>query len=160
MWDMRSALDRLMDDVAGARAKASSTTRRKRSIRVEAVTEGVKPGRFELDISMRSDSEDGTGSKPSGWVGPSLGRASTEPDLFYLNPIQPNRKRIQHPATLHLPKDAIRSREQLNPREEARGRAEGRRMRVMGYYTPPKPSERPFSLPGGGAGVRGIWRAC
>ncbi|KIM75804.1 hypothetical protein PILCRDRAFT_91923 [Piloderma croceum F 1598] len=49
--DMRSALDRLMDDVAAGSAgkpSSSSAARRKGSMRVEDLTRGVKAGRFEV----------------------------------------------------------------------------------------------------------------
>jgi hypothetical protein len=152
--DMRSALDRLMDDVAGSAGRGSSGgpgfgRQEGKGLRVEAVTEGIKAGRFEVDESMRSETEEDEGTRdrdhvmPTGLGRPPLGRAATEPDLF----TSTGASRTASGSTIPPPpppKDAIRSREELilEKRREARRREEDE---SLGYYTPPRPSDRAFA---------------
>jgi hypothetical protein len=149
--DMRSALDRLMDDVAGS---AGAGGVGKEGVigmgrRVEVVMDGggVKAGRFEVDESVSTDgSEEGRGfglglsTIEIGTDRPPLARAATEPDLFTKTGVS----RTDSGSTIPPPpppKDAIRSREELvlEKRREARRREEDE---SMGYYTPPRPSDR------------------
>lgn len=137
--DMKSALDRLMDDVAGAEEKAIG-------MRVEAVTEGIQAGRFDVDDSMRTETTDVTEEYDEQPLGMQLGmgrppvaRAVTEPDVFTLANSRSASGSTIPPAP--PPKDAIRSREELiiEKRREARKREEDE---SMGYYTPPRESDR------------------
>ena len=150
--DMRSALDRLMDDVAGSAGAKTSTPPlggkdRKARVRVEAITEGIKAGRFEPDDSMHTETEeDGDQSRERavemtmGMGRPPLGRAATEPDLFTSTGVSRTASGSTIPPP-PPPKDAIRAREELvlEKRREARKREEDE---SLGYYTPPRPSDR------------------
>ncbi|KAF7965990.1 hypothetical protein HWV62_40539 [Athelia sp. TMB] len=138
--DMRSALDRLMDDVAGAEEQAVS-------MRVEAVTEGVQAGRFDVDDSMRTDNteltdEEDEDDQPLGMqIGlgrPPIARAVTEPDVFSANSREASGSSNPPPPP---PKDAIKTREQLilEKRREARQREEDE---SRGFYTPPREQDR------------------
>jgi hypothetical protein len=153
--DMRSALDRLMDDVAGSASGSKSATPARggkggNELRVETVTQGVKAGRFEADDSMPTDTEDEDYGSPEqvngrgvGLNRPPLGRAHTEPDLFTSTKASRTASGSPIPPP-PPPKDAIRTREQLilEKRREAREREESE---SLGYYTPPRPSDRAFA---------------
>ena len=138
--DMRSALDRLMDDVAGAEEQAVS-------MRVEAVTEGVQAGRFDVDDSMRTDNTELTDEEDEddrplamqiGLGRPPIARAVTEPDVFSADSRAASGSSIPPPLP---PKDAIKEREQLilEKRREARQREADE---SMGFYTPPREQDR------------------
>jgi hypothetical protein len=148
--DMRSALDRLMDDVAGGSPNLSVHAGRNgkgKETKVDAATEGIQTGRFEADDSIGTESEEDEGQSQERALGttmgigrPHLGRASTEPDLF----TSTGASRTASGSTIPPPpppKDAIRSREELilEKRREARRREEDE---SLGYYTPPRPSDR------------------
>lgn len=150
--DMRSALDRLMDDVAGsANSKGAAA-----GLRVEAVTEGVKAGRFEVDDSMMTETtetteENESPDRPIGLGRPPV-RSATAPDLL-TNPdlMSPSGSRTASGSTIPPappPKDAIRSRQELilAKRREAREREESE---SLGYYTPPRASDRVVDASGG-----------
>lgn len=158
--DMRSALDRLMDDVAEAGEGGGGVDGGKRmsGMRVEAVTEGVRAGTFEVgDDDYGGESPrtaDGTEEscgdgrvRGFGMGRPTLDRALTEPADFFTSTTTPVRSnRTASGSTIPPPpppKDAIRSREELvlEKRREARRREEDE---SMGYYTPPRPSDRAF----------------
>lgn len=149
--DMRSALDRLMDDVAGAGEEAKGM-----GMRVEAVTEGVKAGRFDVDDSLRTetdaddsrDSDQALGRRMDVGVDvgmgrpPILPRAATDPDIFSASTSRSvSGSTIPPPPP---PKDARKSRDELiiEKRREARRKEEDE---SLGYYTPPRPSDRVLS---------------
>ncbi|KAF7980841.1 hypothetical protein HWV62_36482 [Athelia sp. TMB] len=134
------ARKRLMDDVAGAEEQAVS-------MRVEAVTEGVQAGRFDVDDSMRTDNteltdEEDEDDQPLGMqIGlgrPPIARAVTEPDVFSANSREASGSSNPPPPP---PKDAIKTREQLilEKRREARQREEDE---SRGFYTPPREQDR------------------
>lgn len=152
--DMKSALDRLMDDVAeSATADNAGTFERNDRIgamKVEAVTEGVQAGRFEMDESMRTETEeDESQDLGIGKGRPPLTRAATEPELFSgSGPMSPSGNRTASGSTIPPPpppKDAIRSREELiiEKRREARRREEEEDGE---YWTPPRPSEKALAV--------------
>lgn len=158
--DMKSALDRLMDDVAGS-VNGDEFERKDRDVgtmKVEAVMEGVQAGRFEVDDSIGTETEeDDTSLDPAIGMGrPPIARAATESGLFVdpgssLAPISPTTTgpgRTASGSTIPPPpppKDAIRSREELiiEKRREARRREEDEN---VGYWTPPRPSEMALGL--------------
>ncbi|EIN06714.1 hypothetical protein PUNSTDRAFT_136551 [Punctularia strigosozonata HHB-11173 SS5] len=172
LGDMRSALDRLMEDVASSvdgaegvltspgrhskfatemRGSGSGMRRSQAMWRMEAiVTEGVKPGRFEVppdaevDESMMTEmteepdnsNDTGRGSDHAG----SLESADTERGLISSSFKTPPTSRPSSESPIPPPpppKDAIRTREEmiLEKRREARQREEDE---AMGRATPPR----------------------
>lgn len=138
--EMKSALDRLMDDVAGGSSSGAAT-----GLRVEAVTQGVKAGRFDVDDSMATETTEENESQdiPLGLGRPPPPvRSATAPDLFA--PLSTSTSRSVSNSSIPPPpppKDAIRSREQLiiEKRREARQREDDE---AQGFYTPPRPSDK------------------
>lgn len=147
--EMRSALDRLMDDVKGT-ASRSSSPRRPTHMRVESVTEGIKAGQFDNsfgtgDESMRTETDfDASMSMDSHVIRPRaapLHRAATDSIVYtapaFSSPVLAEEQRSQT-------KHAIRQREELilEKRRAARRRDDDE---SLGYYTPPRaaPAGRP-----------------
>jgi len=146
LGDMRSALDRLMDDVKGT-AGASSSPKMPTHMRVESVTEGIKAGQFEnsfgagddsictetdIDASMSmSMSMDNHVVRPR--AAP-MQRAATDSVLYTAPAFSSPVLAEQHPES---PKHAIRTREELilEKRRAARRREDDE---SLGYYTPPR----------------------
>ncbi|KIJ65862.1 hypothetical protein HYDPIDRAFT_129870 [Hydnomerulius pinastri MD-312] len=153
LGEMRSALDRLMDDVKGS--SGSSTKKPSSRPRVESVTEGIKAGQFDGrpdtsgtagDESMRTETDmdfslDEFRGVPV--VHPPraapipMQRAATDSAVYtgpeFRSPVD------EQPAS--PTKDAIKSREDLilEKRREARRREEDE---SLGYYTPPRAASR------------------
>lgn len=138
--EMKSALDRLMDDVAGSSSPGVVI-----GLKAEAVAEGVEAKRFDVDDSIANEMTGGNESQ-----GTSLGlerpafpvRSATTPDLFA--PLSASTSRSTSNCSTPPPpppKDAIRSREKLiiEKRREARQREEDE---AQGFYTPPHPSDK------------------
>ncbi|KAG1891521.1 hypothetical protein F4604DRAFT_1990477 [Suillus subluteus] len=147
--EMRSALDRLMDDVKGT-ASRSSSPRRPTHMRVESVTEGIKAGQFDNsfgtgDESMRTETDfDASMSMDSHVVRPRaapLQRAATD-SIVYTAPAFSSPMLAEEQAS--QAKYAIRQREELilEKRRAARRRDNDE---SLGYYTPPRaaPAGRP-----------------
>ncbi|KAG1877598.1 hypothetical protein DFJ58DRAFT_751930 [Suillus subalutaceus] len=147
--EMRSALDRLMDDVKGT-ASRSSSPRRPTHMRVESVTEGIKAGQFDNsfgtgDESMRTETDfDASMSMDSHVVRPRaapLQRAATD-SIVYTAPAFSSPMLAEEQAS--QAKHAIRQREELilEKRRAARRRDNDE---SLGYYTPPRaaPAGRP-----------------
>jgi hypothetical protein len=136
LGDMRSALDRLVQDVA---CSSNSTSRYpgpdQRRLKIEAVTEGVKAGTFKpppisLDEDMVADVE-------------------FEEQETKLNELAIGKRPVEFPAVVAAvdlpplpPKDAIATREKiiLEKRREARRQEEEE---AMGFITPPRKTGRP-----------------
>jgi len=151
LGDMRSALDRLMDDVNGT-ASASSSPKKPTRMRVESVTEGIQAGQFDNsfdvgDESMRTETDLDTSmsmSMDSHIVRPRavpFQRAATD-SVVYTAPTFSSP--VCAEARPESPKRAIREREELilEKRRAARRRDDDE---SMGYYTPPRatPQGRP-----------------
>ncbi|KAH7915080.1 hypothetical protein BJ138DRAFT_998751 [Hygrophoropsis aurantiaca] len=174
LGEMRSALDRLMDDVGGS--AGSSTKKPKGHMRIESVTQGTRPGRFgvdpdantqafgdvskDADESMRTETDmDFSFDNHQAAISPPqavpIQRAATDSAVYpgpsVASPIQPAGDEPPAPAAA---KDAIRSREELilEKRREARRREEDE---SLGYYTPPRASA---SRPSAGSSGRPIRR--
>lgn len=147
--EMRSALDRLMDDVKGT-ASGSQSPRRPTHMRVESVTEGIRAGQFDNsfgtgDDSMRTETDfDASMSMDSLVVQPRaapLQRAATDSIVYtapaFSSPVVAEEQPLQT-------KHAIREREELilEKRRAARRRDDDE---SLGYYTPPRaaPAGRP-----------------
>lgn len=115
--DMRSALDRLMDDVAGTRADDSMMT-------------------DEGDSFLHEEVQASTSTRPKGKP---MERAATDTALLHNNfaSRNPSGVSMATPPPPVPPKDNIRSREQLilEKRREAKRMEEDE---SLGYYTPPK----------------------
>lgn len=148
--EMRSALDRLMDDVKGT-ASGSSSPRRHTHMRVESVTEGIKAGQFDNsfgagDESMRTETDfDASLSMDSHVVQPRaapLQRAATD-SIVYTAPAFSSPVLAAEQSESQT-KHAIRQREELilEKRRAARRREDDE---SLGYYTPPRaaPASRP-----------------
>ncbi|KAG2077802.1 hypothetical protein BDR04DRAFT_1138302 [Suillus decipiens] len=155
--EMRSALDRLMDDVKGT-ASGSSSPRRPTHMRVESVTEGIKAGQFDNsfgtgDESMRTETDfDASMSVDSHVVRPRaapLQRAATDSIVYTAPSFSSPVLTEEQPSQA---KYAIREREELilQKRRAARRRDDDE---SLGYYTPPRaaPAGRPSLV-----GVRGL----
>ncbi|KAG2349379.1 hypothetical protein BDR05DRAFT_955263 [Suillus weaverae] len=149
--EMRSALDRLMDDVKGT-ASGSSSPRRPTHMRVESVTEGIKAGQFDNsfgtgDESMRTETDlDASMSMDSHVVRPRaapLQRAATD-SIVYTAPVFSSPVLGEEQPESQT-KHAIRQREELilEKRRAARRRDDDE---SLGYYTPPRaaPAGRPL----------------
>lgn len=147
--EMRSALDRLMDDVKGT-ASGSSSPRRPTHMRVESVTEGIKAGQFDNsfgtgDESMRTETDfDTSMSVDSHVVRPRaapLQRAATDSIVYTAPSFSSPVLTEEQPSQT---KYAIREREDLilQKRRAARRRDDDE---SLGYYTPPRaaPASRP-----------------
>ena len=135
--EMKSALDRLMDDVAGSSSPGVTA-----GLKVEAVAEGVMARRFRVDDSIATEMTGGTESQDI-----SLGLGRTPSPIRSANlfaPLSASTSRSTSNSSIPPPpppKDAIRSREQLiiEKRREARQREEDE---AQGFYTPPRPSDK------------------
>ncbi|KAH7926937.1 hypothetical protein BV22DRAFT_1085889 [Leucogyrophana mollusca] len=171
LGEMRSALDRLMDDVGGS--AGSSTKKHKGHVRVESVTQGTKAGRFgvhpndnrqafddadkEADESMRTETDmdfslDDHRAALSPPHAVPMQRAATD-SAVYTGPsfASPVHSDVNGPPPISptKEKDAIRSREELilEKRRQARKREEDE---SLGYYTPPRASASRPSASGSG----------
>ncbi|KAG6335020.1 hypothetical protein ID866_4065 [Astraeus odoratus] len=160
LGEMRSALDRLMDNVKGNSESTPSKVGVRSQIRVEPVTQGVKAGQFDVgaessggygDESMRTETD------MSLCVDTSREEAIVHPPKVVPVPMERTATSsatytapsFRSPPSAEVPpassaKDAIRAREELilEKRREARRRDEEE---SMGYYTPPRPASRPSS---------------
>ncbi|KAI6029361.1 hypothetical protein BKA83DRAFT_679982 [Pisolithus microcarpus] len=155
LGEMRSALDRLMDNVKESSGSASGTHSQ---VRVEPAPWNVKAGQFNSvadtsggfgDESMRTETDMSLcvdESREEVYVHPPraapipMEHAATDSVIHTLR----SPSRADEPS-LSLTKDAIRAREELilEKRREARKREE---QESMGYYTPPRPASRPPSV--------------
>ncbi|KAI6105076.1 hypothetical protein EDD16DRAFT_232832 [Pisolithus croceorrhizus] len=158
LGEMRSALDRLMDNVKESSVPASSKSGTHSQVRVESVPWGVRAGQFSSgadtsggfgDESMRTETDMSLcvdKSREEVYVHPPraapvpMERAATDSAIHTLR----SPSRADEPS-FSLTKDAIRAREELilEKRREARKREE---QESMGYYTPPRPASRPPSI--------------
>ncbi|KAH0829203.1 hypothetical protein J3R83DRAFT_2763 [Lanmaoa asiatica] len=158
LGEMRSALDRLMDDVKGSSGSSTKKSTARSQVRVELVTEGIKAGQSSAntssntgDDSMRTETDmdlsmDDFRSAP--FVRPPrtaplpIQRAATDSAVYtgpsFRSPVD------EAPAPASPTKDAIRAREEmiLEKRRQARRREQDE---SMGYYTPPRPTSMPPS---------------
>ncbi|KAG8221335.1 hypothetical protein J3R82DRAFT_1503 [Butyriboletus roseoflavus] len=158
LGEMRSALDRLMDDVKGSSGSSTKKPNPRSQVRVELVTEGIKVGQFSANTSsnigedsMQTEVDmdppiDDFRSAP--FAGPTrtaplpIQRATTDSVVYtgpsFRSPVD------EVPVPASPTKDAIRAREQmiLEKRRQARRRDEEE---SMGYYTPPRPTSMPPS---------------
>jgi len=140
-----------VDDVAGNATKGGmgvfEEKDRMGAMNTGVVTEGVRAGRFEVDDSMRTETEEDVSLDRSIGKGrPPLIRAATEPEMFAgFGPINPTANRTASGSTIPPPKDAIRSREELiiEKRGGARRREEDE---DAGYWTPPRLSEKTLGI--------------
>ncbi|KIK86105.1 hypothetical protein PAXRUDRAFT_831931 [Paxillus rubicundulus Ve08.2h10] len=158
LGEMRSALDRLMDDVNGSSCPSSKPSARSH-VRVESVTEGIKVGQFNGratsgtigDESLRTETDmdfsmdDFCGEpivQPTKAAPIAMRRAATDSVVYtgpgFRSPVD------EYPDAAPSAKDAIRAREELilEKRRAARRRDEDE---PMGYYTPPRPASQPPS---------------
>jgi hypothetical protein len=161
LGDMRSALDRFMDDVKGtasASASANSSPNKPTHMRIESVTEGIKAGQFDNsfgagDDSMRTETDfDASMSMSMSMsidnhvVRPRaapLQRAATDSVVYSVPEFGSSVQAEEHPES-QKHANAIREREELilEKRRAARRRDDDE---SMGYYTPPRatPAGRP-----------------
>ena len=155
LGEMRSALDRLMDNVKGTPSKLGTP-----QAGVDSVAQAVKVDQFEASVdssggfgdeSMRTETEDMSLCVDEGpeevIVHPPratpMERAATD-SAIYMAPSFTSPPRVKEPPASPT-KDAIRTREELilEKRREARKREEDE---SLGYYTPPRPASRPPSV--------------
>ncbi|KAG9312056.1 hypothetical protein JVU11DRAFT_7337 [Chiua virens] len=158
LGEMRSALDRLMDDVKGSSSSNTEKPDTRPQVRVELMTEGIKAGQFSAntssnvgDDSMQTATDmdlslDDFRNEPiaqSAKTAPlPIQRAATDSVIYtgpsFKSPVE------EAPLPASPTKDAIRMREELilQKRREARKRDEDE---SLGYYTPPRPSSMPPS---------------
>ncbi|KAL4071248.1 hypothetical protein V8B97DRAFT_436977 [Scleroderma yunnanense] len=160
LGEMRSALDRLMDNVKGTSGSTSSKLVPHSKVRVESVTQGVRAGQFDAgadssgglgDESMRTETDMSlcVDEVPEVIVHPPrvapipIERAATD-SVIYTAPSFRSPPRVDEPPASPT-KDAIRAREELilEKRREARRRDEEE---SLGYYTPPRPASQPSSV--------------
>ena len=155
LGEMRSALDRLMDDVKGSSGSSTKKPNARSQVRAELVTEGIRAGQFSAntssnigDDSMQTETDmdlsmDDFRSAPI--VQPSriaIQRAATDSVVYtgpsFRSPVD------EEPVPASPTKDAIRAREQLIL--EKRRQARRRDQEVSAdYYTPPRPTSMPPS---------------
>lgn len=158
LGEMRSALDRLMDDVKGSFGSSTKKPNAQSQVRVELVTEGIKAGQFsantssnigddsmqtetDMDLSM-DDYRSAPLVQPARTIPLPIQRAATDTVVYtgpsFRSPV------AEAPAPASPTKDAIKAREQmiLEKRRQARRRDEEE---SMGYYTPPRPASMPPS---------------
>ncbi|KIJ15469.1 hypothetical protein PAXINDRAFT_168965 [Paxillus involutus ATCC 200175] len=158
LGEMRSALDRLMDDVNGSSGPSSKKPSAHSHVRVETVTEGVKAGQFngramsdtigdeslrtetDMDFSMDDFCGEPIVQPPKAAPIP-MRRAATD-SAVYTGP--GFRSPVDEYPDAPSAKDAIRAREELilEKRRAARRRDDDE---SMGYYTPPRPASQPPS---------------
>ncbi|KAF8551975.1 hypothetical protein OG21DRAFT_1486564 [Imleria badia] len=159
LGEMRSALDRLMDDVKGSSGPSSKKPNARSQVRVELVTEGINAGQFSAntssnigDDSMQTATDmdlstDDFRSAPI--VQPAraaplpIQRAATDSVVYtgpsFRSPVE------EEPAPPASPtKDAIRAREQLILEKRRQARRRDQEVSVD-YYTPPRPMSMPPS---------------
>lgn len=164
--DMRSALDRLMEDVAGGASVSTGPDGKSvvRGLKVEAVTTGVQAGQFQLPTeaaeptdrdSIMDESEDENSmdcDEPNERL--PISATESEPPHIDHNPISNpqfaasapdlsfTQESVSPPAPAPPPKDARRQREELilQKKREARRREEEE---DMGMRTPPRSLVRP-----------------
>ena len=152
LGEMRSALDRLMDDVKGSSGPSTRELNARPQVRVELVTEGIKAGQFsantssnmgddsmqtetDMDLSM-DDFRSAPILQPVTTVPLPIQRAATDSVVYtgpsFRSPVE------EDPIPASPPKDAIRAREQLilEKRRQARKRDQEE---SVDYYTPPRP---------------------
>lgn len=160
LGEMRSALDRLMDDVKGSSGPSTKKPNARPPNRVELMTEGIKAGQFsantssnieddsmrtetDMDISM-NDFRSAPIVQPAATAPPPIQRAATDSIVYtapsFRSPVEEELAPIAPPQT----KDAIRAREQLilEKRRQARRRDQEE---SVDYYTPPRPMSMPPS---------------
>jgi len=158
LGEMRSALDRLMDDVKGSSGSSTKKPNARSQVRVELVTEGIKAGQFssntsghigddsmqtetDMDLSM-DDFRSAPIVQPARIAPLPIQRAATDSVVYtgpsFRSPVD------EEPAPASPTKDAIRAREQmiLEKRREARRRDQEE---SIDYYTPPRPTSMPPS---------------
>lgn len=159
LGEMRSALDRLMDDVKGSSGSSSKKPNASSQVRVELVTRGINAGQFsantssnigddsmqtatDMDLSM-DDFRSAPIVQPARSAPLPIQRAATDSVVYsgpsFRSPVD------EEPATPASPtKDAIRAREQLilEKRRQARKRDQEE---SVDYYTPPRPMSMPPS---------------
>ena len=158
LGEMRSALDRLMDDVKGSVGSSTKKPNGRSQVRVELVREGMKAGQLSVDTSsnigddsMQTETDmdlstDDFRNAPI--MGPAragplpIQRAATD-SVVYTGPSFRSPVDDAPPPTSPT-KDAIRTREQLilQKRRQARRRDEEE---SESYYTPPRPMSIPPS---------------
>jgi len=159
LGEMRSALDRLMDNVKGTSGSTPSKPGHSQG-RMDSAVQGIKVGQFEVgadssggfgDESMRTETdmslcvdegpEDVIVRPPRAAPIP-MERAATD-SAIYTAPSLRSPHADEPPGS--PTKDAIRAREELilEKRREARRRDEEE---SLGYYTPPRPASGPPSI--------------
>ena len=158
LGEMRSALDRLMDNVKGTSGSTPSKTGHSQS-RMSSAAQGIKVGQFEAgadssgglgDESMRTETDmslcmdEGPEEvivRPPRVAPIPMERAATD-SAIYAAPSFRGPHADEPPGS--PTKDAIRAREELilEKRREARRRDEEE---SLGYYTPPRPASGPPS---------------
>ena len=158
LGEMRSALDRLVDDVKGSSGPSTKKPNARSQVRVESVTEGIKAGQFsantssnigddsmqtetDMDLSM-DDFRSAPIVQPASIAPLPIQRAATDSVVYtgpsFRSPVD------EGPAPALPTKDAIRAREQLIL--EKRRQARRRDQEVSAdYYTPPRPVSMPPS---------------
>ncbi|KIO13807.1 hypothetical protein M404DRAFT_992041 [Pisolithus tinctorius Marx 270] len=151
LGEMRSALDRLMDNVKESSGSTPSKLGTHSQVRVESVPWGLDTSGGFGDESMRTETDMSLcvdESREEIYVHPPraapvpMERAATDSAIHTFR----SPSRADEPP-VSLTKDAIRAREELilEKRREARKRDEEE---SMGYYTPPRPASRPPSIGG------------
>ncbi|KAF8130101.1 hypothetical protein EV363DRAFT_1489987 [Boletus edulis] len=141
LGEMRSALDRLMDDVKGSSGPSTKKPNARSQVRTELVTEGIKTGQSSAnpssdtgDDSMQTEidmdlSMDDFRSAPI-----------SQPSRPLLLPIQcAATDSVEQAAPASPTKDAIRAREQLILEKQRQARRRDQEESVV-YYTPPHPT--------------------
>jgi hypothetical protein len=158
LGEMRSALDRLVDDVKGSSGSSTKKPNARSQVRVELVTEGIKAGQFsantssnigddsmqtetDMDLSM-DDFRSAPIIQPARIAPLPIQRAATDSVVYtgpsFRSPVD------EEPVPASPTKDAIRAREQLIL--EKRRQARKRDQEVSAdYYTPPRPMSMPPS---------------
>ncbi|KAF8119545.1 hypothetical protein EV363DRAFT_1503831 [Boletus edulis] len=158
LGEMRSALDRLMDDVKGSSGPSTKKPNARSQVRTELVTEGIKTGQssanpssdtgddsmqteIDMDLSM-DDFRSAPISQPSRPLPLPIQHAATD-SVVYTGPSF--RSPVEEQAAPALPtKDAIRAREQLILEKRRQARRRDQEESVV-YYTPPRPTSMPPS---------------
>ncbi|KAI6046401.1 hypothetical protein EDC04DRAFT_3086435 [Pisolithus marmoratus] len=149
LGEMRSALDRLMDNVKETSGPSSSQLGTHSQVRVGQLDSGPDTSGGFGDESMRTETDMSLcvdESREEVYVHPPratpvpMERAATDSVIYTLT----SPPRVDEPPVPPT-KDAIRAREELilEKRREARKRDEEE---SMGYYTPPRPASRPPSV--------------
>ncbi|KAF9228374.1 hypothetical protein BS17DRAFT_799695 [Gyrodon lividus] len=161
LGEMRSALDRLMDDVNSSSGSSTKKPNARSHVRVETMTRDITASQSDGrmvdtsgtigDESLRTETDmepsmdDVCGEpvvQPPKAAPVPMRRAATDSAVYmgpeFRSPVG------EYPDVVSLTKDAIKAREQLilEKRREARRREEDE---SMGYYTPPRSASQPSS---------------